>query len=90
MTVLGNVVEAPIRVRKLRRDEAMAIGEECLRRVQLIDKASEYPARLSGGYPPGDVMPNRRLLGLWRFPSARSRTVEFAEEERHGAGYCLF
>src|SRR5580692_10827042 len=49
MTVLGNVVEAPIRVRKLPRSEAIAIGEECLRRVQLIDKASEYPARLSGG-----------------------------------------
>jgi octopine/nopaline transport system ATP-binding protein len=49
MTVLGNVVEAPIRVRKLWRDEAIAIGEECLRRVQLIDKAGEYPARLSGG-----------------------------------------
>ena len=49
MTVLGNVVEAPIRVRKLPRNEAIAIGEECLRRVQLIDKASEYPARLSGG-----------------------------------------
>jgi octopine/nopaline transport system ATP-binding protein len=49
MTVLGNVVEAPIRVRKLPRSEALAIGEECLRRVQLIDKAAEYPARLSGG-----------------------------------------
>ena len=49
MTVIGNVVEAPIRVRKLPRGEAMAIGEECLRRVQLIDKAGEYPARLSGG-----------------------------------------
>ncbi|HET9763660.1 MAG TPA: ATP-binding cassette domain-containing protein, partial [Casimicrobiaceae bacterium] len=49
MTVLGNVVEAPIRVRKLSRDEAIAIGEECLRRVQLTDKAGEYPARLSGG-----------------------------------------
>jgi len=49
MTVLGNVVEAPICVRKLSRDEAIAIGEECLRRVQLIDKAGEYPARLSGG-----------------------------------------
>ena len=49
MTVLGNVVEAPIRVRKLPRSEALAIGEECLRRVQLIDKAGEYPARLSGG-----------------------------------------
>jgi ABC-type histidine transport system ATPase subunit len=49
MTVLGNVIEAPIRVRKLPRREAVAYGEECLRRVKLIDKAGEYPARLSGG-----------------------------------------
>ena len=49
MTVLGNVIEAPIRVRKVPRKEAIAYGEECLRRVQLIDKAGEYPARLSGG-----------------------------------------
>jgi ABC-type polar amino acid transport system ATPase subunit len=49
MTVLGNVIEAPIRVRKLPRKEAIAYGEECLRRVKLIDKMSEYPARLSGG-----------------------------------------
>lgn len=49
MTVLGNVIEAPIRVRRLPRAEAIAYGEECLRRVQLMDKAAEYPARLSGG-----------------------------------------
>jgi len=49
MTVLGNVIEAPIRVRKVPRPEAVAYGEECLRRVRLIDKAGEYPARLSGG-----------------------------------------
>src|SRR5262249_21826971 len=49
MTVLGNVVEAPVRVRKLKRAEATALAQECLRRVQLIDKADEYPARLSGG-----------------------------------------
>jgi ABC-type histidine transport system ATPase subunit len=49
MTVLGNVIEAPIRVRKLPRKEALAYGEECLRRVRLLDKADEYPARLSGG-----------------------------------------
>jgi ABC-type histidine transport system ATPase subunit len=49
MTVLGNVIEAPIRVRRLPRSEAIAYAEECLRRVQLIDKAAEYPARLSGG-----------------------------------------
>src|SRR5204862_5452492 len=49
MTVLGNVIEAPIRVRKVPRKEAIAYGEECLRRVKLIDKTGEYPARLSGG-----------------------------------------
>ncbi|MEJ0079249.1 MAG: amino acid ABC transporter ATP-binding protein [Alphaproteobacteria bacterium] len=49
MTVLGNVIEAPIRVRRIPRKEAIAYGEECLRRVRLIDKAHEYPARLSGG-----------------------------------------
>ena len=31
------------------RTEAIADGEECLRRVKMIDKAHEYPARLSGG-----------------------------------------
>jgi len=49
MTVLGNVIEAPIRVRKLPRKDAIAYGEECLRRVHMIEKANEYPARLSGG-----------------------------------------
>jgi len=49
LTVLGNVVEAPRRVRGLARREADAIGRACLERVQLIDKADEYPARLSGG-----------------------------------------
>ena len=49
MTVLGNVVEAPTRVRGLSRKDAAALGEACLARVHLSDKAGEYPARLSGG-----------------------------------------
>jgi ABC-type histidine transport system ATPase subunit len=49
MTVLGNVIEAPIRVRGMSRKAATALGEECLARVHLSEKASEYPARLSGG-----------------------------------------
>jgi ABC-type histidine transport system ATPase subunit len=49
MTVLGNVIEAPIRVRKIPRREAVAYAEDCLRRVRMIEKAGEYPARLSGG-----------------------------------------
>jgi polar amino acid transport system ATP-binding protein len=49
MTVLENIIEAPVRVRKMARDEAIASAEELLRRVQLSDKRDAYPGRLSGG-----------------------------------------
>jgi octopine/nopaline transport system ATP-binding protein len=48
-TVLGNIVEAPIRVLGMSREDAVRVADECLRRVRLVDKANEYPARLSGG-----------------------------------------
>jgi polar amino acid transport system ATP-binding protein len=49
MTALGNVIEAPIRVKGVSRREAKAEGRELLDRVGLSDKVDEYPARLSGG-----------------------------------------
>lgn len=49
MTVIGNLIEAPIRVRGLSRDEAIATAEKHLARVGLSDKIDAYPARLSGG-----------------------------------------
>ena len=49
MTVVGNVIEAPQRVRGLSRKEAMELGAACLARVHLAEKATQYPARLSGG-----------------------------------------
>ena len=49
LTVLGNVIEAPIRVRGMPRRQAIELGQACLARVQLTEKAKEYPARLSGG-----------------------------------------
>ena len=49
MTVLGNVIEAPIRVRGMTRREAMELGLEALARVRMTEKADAYPARLSGG-----------------------------------------
>jgi polar amino acid transport system ATP-binding protein len=49
MTALGNVVEAPIRVKGVSRKEARKQGRELLDRVGLSDKVDEYPARLSGG-----------------------------------------
>jgi ABC-type histidine transport system ATPase subunit len=49
MTVLGNIIEAPIRARGMSRQDAKALGQACLRQVHLAEKADEYPARLSGG-----------------------------------------
>ncbi len=49
MTVLGNVIEAPIHVKGLSKKEAVELGREMLARVKLIGKEDEYPARLSGG-----------------------------------------
>jgi polar amino acid transport system ATP-binding protein len=49
MTVLGNLIEAPLQVRKLRRDEAVATAMDLLRRVGMADKAQAYPSQLSGG-----------------------------------------
>ena len=49
MTAIENVIEAPVRVKKRKKREAVARGEELLQRVGLADKVHEYPARLSGG-----------------------------------------
>ena len=49
MTALGNVIEAPIRVRGLSEKQATAAGEHLLERVGLSDKRDVYPGKLSGG-----------------------------------------
>jgi len=48
-TVLENIVEAPVAVRRIPRPYAVEVGERLLARVGLSDKRDEYPARLSGG-----------------------------------------
>ncbi|HEV2969968.1 MAG TPA: amino acid ABC transporter ATP-binding protein [Pirellulales bacterium] len=49
LTVLQNVTEAPQRVLKLSRDEAISRAKAILDRVGLADKLNERPERLSGG-----------------------------------------
>jgi polar amino acid transport system ATP-binding protein len=49
MTALGNVIEAPVRVKGERKRDAVKEGQALLERVGLADKIDEYPARLSGG-----------------------------------------
>ncbi|MFQ5874409.1 MAG: amino acid ABC transporter ATP-binding protein, partial [Dehalococcoidia bacterium] len=49
MTALGNVIEAPIHVKKVPKKEALTKGREMLEKVGLADKMDVYPSRLSGG-----------------------------------------
>jgi polar amino acid transport system ATP-binding protein len=49
LSVLGNLVEAPIHVKRMSRAAATELAEGYLERVGLIDKRNEYPSRLSGG-----------------------------------------
>jgi polar amino acid transport system ATP-binding protein len=49
MTALQNVVEAPVRVKRLPPSEANTAARRLLERVGLADKVDRYPAELSGG-----------------------------------------
>jgi len=49
MTAMENVIEAPIRVKKVKKNEAARRAKELLERVGLADKLDSYPAQLSGG-----------------------------------------
>jgi len=49
LTALGNVIDAPIHVRKMSRRQAQEAGRAMLGKVGLGDKFDAYPAQLSGG-----------------------------------------
>ena len=49
LTVLQNIIEAPVQVLGLPRDEAVAIARRYLARVDLGGMEDRYPAHLSGG-----------------------------------------
>lgn len=49
LTILENVIEAPVHVLKKPKDTAISEAKELLDKVGIIDKASYYPNQLSGG-----------------------------------------
>ncbi len=49
MTVLENIMEAPVHVLGMKKDEARAVAVSLLERVGLAEKTSSYPCMLSGG-----------------------------------------
>ncbi|WP_304623177.1 amino acid ABC transporter ATP-binding protein [Reyranella sp. CPCC 100927] len=49
MSVLENIIEAPLRVKGMARAQAIAAADTLLAKVGLSDKRDVYPTRLSGG-----------------------------------------
>ncbi|MBB5334925.1 amino acid ABC transporter ATP-binding protein [Pectinatus brassicae] len=49
MTVLENLLEAPVQVKNMKKDEVLPIAEDLLHKIGLFDKKDAYPSRLSGG-----------------------------------------
>ena len=49
MTVIENIILAPIKVQKIDRESSIAQALTLLERFDLLDKANQYPDRLSGG-----------------------------------------
>ncbi len=49
LTVMANITLAPVKLKKMTKEQALAKGEELLKIVGLSDKANSYPVQLSGG-----------------------------------------
>ena len=49
LTVLQNIIEAPMTVKGMRREVIVPTAETLLKKVGLFDKRDSYPSRLSGG-----------------------------------------
>jgi ABC-type polar amino acid transport system, ATPase component len=49
MTVLDNLTMAPVNLKGMKRTEAVALAENLLAKVGLIDKRDAWPSSLSGG-----------------------------------------
>ena len=49
LTIMENITLAPVKLKKMTKEEAGKKGQELLERVGLAEKANNYPAQLSGG-----------------------------------------
>ena len=49
LTVMRNIILAPMKLKKMPKEEALAKGRELLKTVGLSDKEKSYPVQLSGG-----------------------------------------
>jgi octopine/nopaline transport system ATP-binding protein len=71
MTVLQNVIEAPVHVQKRPRAECISEAEEILHKVGMAEKRNSYPAHLSGG--------QQQRAAIARALAMRPRAILFDE-----------
>jgi len=71
MTVLENIIEGPIQVKRIKKQEAVDLAEELLDKVGLLDKKDFYPAMLSGG--------QKQRVAIARSLAMRPRLIMFDE-----------
>jgi polar amino acid transport system ATP-binding protein len=71
LTVIQNLIEAPVTVKGESKKEATERGKELLAKVGLSEKADEYPIRLSGG--------QKQRVAIARALSMRPKIMLFDE-----------
>ena len=71
MTVLDNIMLAPMKVKGLARAEAEKIARDLLARVRIPDKTDKHPANLSGGH--------QQLVAIARALAMQPRIMLFDE-----------
>jgi glutamine transport system ATP-binding protein len=71
MTVLQNVILGPVKVRRMSKEAADALGIELLQKVGLAEKAGSFPDQLSGG--------QKQRVAIARALALRPKAILFDE-----------